>query len=135
MKSQPLEPSECELIGTKNRYDSVKTWTCLELPVKFIHKPIGEWMCKSCAAHKLRHKTLDEAIAFAKKYLANRRDSYVIPEKCKICGELFIDYHIHEADTPSGTTTRENKSAKAWDVAVEYILLDIIPYLYGEALD
>ncbi len=84
---------------------------------------------------RLARMSKEAAIVFAKKYLADRRDSYVIPEKCKICGELFIDYHIHDADTPSGTTTRENKSAKAWDVAVEYILEDIIPYLYGEALD
>ena len=40
---------KCKNIGKKTRFDSVKPFTCLELPVKFIHKPIGEWMCKACA--------------------------------------------------------------------------------------
>lgn len=135
MKLQPLEPSECELIGTKNRFDSVKTWTCLELPIRFISKPIGEWMCNSCAATLGRYKNKEEAIAFARKYLDDRREDYVKPEKCKICEDSIISFHTHEANTPSGTTTIENRSAKIWDVMVEYATLDIIPHLYGEALD
>ncbi len=81
------------------------------------------------------NKTKEEAVAFAEKYLDDRRESYVIPEKCEICESMIISFHSHNANTPSGTTIRENKTAKAWDVAVEYILLDIIPHLYGEALD
>ena len=50
------QSSECELIGTKNRFDSVKVFTCLELPVKFIHKSIGEWMCTNCAFELLRQR-------------------------------------------------------------------------------
>lgn len=54
------------------------------------------------------HLTKEEAIAFAKKYLDDRKaDVLEIP----------------------------NDSGRAWNIAIEYILLDIIPYLYGEALD
>ena len=44
---------DCKLIGKKNRFGVVKTFTCLELPIVFIHKPIGEWMCKACASNLL----------------------------------------------------------------------------------
>lgn len=47
------QSSECELVGTINRHGAIKDFTCLELPVLFIHKPIGEWMCKSCASNLL----------------------------------------------------------------------------------
>ena len=52
--------------------------------------------------------TKEEAIKFAKKYLADRKKNYV-----------------------------NNKfgSERAWNIAVEYVLLDIIPFIYGEALD
>lgn len=79
--------------------------------------------------------TKEEAIEFAKKYLEDRRSSYVTPEKCEICELPIVTIHEHSANTPTGRTFRENRIAKAWDVAVEYILNDIIPYLYGDALD
>lgn len=50
----------------------------------------------------------EKAIEFAKKYLENRRkDALAIPDD----------------------------SGRAWDLSVEYFLEDIIPYIYGDALD
>ena len=52
------------------------------------------------ALNQLKYKTKEEAVAFAKKYLSDRKvDSFI------------------------------------WALATEYVLLDIIPHLYGEALD
>ena len=50
--------------------------------------------------------TKEEAIAFAEKYLDVRAKRNVF-----------------------GDPTKD------WKIAVEYVLLDIIPYIYGEALD
>lgn len=49
----------------------------------------------------------EKAIEFTKEYLRIKSDSYVKPTEAK----------------------------RAWEIAVEYILEDIIPYIYGEALD
>lgn len=46
----------CELLMTKNRFGVRKEWTCLGLPSKFIHKPIGEWMCVSCATRLIEQR-------------------------------------------------------------------------------
>lgn len=43
------EEKKCERIGKLNRFNNEQIFTCLELPIVYIHKPIGEWMCKSCA--------------------------------------------------------------------------------------
>lgn len=51
----------------------------------------------------------EEAIEFAEKYLAARKND-------------TIDVNFRNQED-------------VWDISVEYILLDIIPYLYGEALD
>ncbi len=70
--------------------------------------------------------TKEEAIEFAKKYLADRRNDYAsIPVKlvATLGGDSNVTVPIHEA------------IQRAWDVAVEYMLLDIIPYYYGDALD
>lgn len=80
-------------------------------------------------------KTKEEAIEFAKKYLEDRRQDYAKNEICQMCKHPIKNTHTHKANTVSGVTVIENKIAKAWDVAVEYILLDIIPHIYGEALD
>ena len=55
-------------------------------------------------------KSKEEAVAFAKKYLEDR--------KRKGTDETNLD-------DPYWT----------WKIATEYVLLDIIPHLYGEALD
>ncbi len=83
----------------------------------------------------MKFKNKEEAIEFAKKYLKDRREDYVRAERCRICERPIIDIHTHIADTYTGRTIIENRNAKTWDVAVSYILNDIIPYLYGEALD
>ncbi len=54
--------------------------------------------------------TKEEALAFAKKYLEVRKRE--------------------------GTNeTNPNDPYWTWKIATEYVLEDIIPYLYGEALD
>ncbi len=83
----------------------------------------------------MKFKNKEEAIEFAKKYLNDRRHQWAKPEGCSICGLPIIDSHTHVANTQTGRIIIENRIAKAWDVAVEYTVLDIIPYLYGEALD
>ncbi len=83
----------------------------------------------------MKFKNKEEAIEFAKKYLKDRRHQWVKTERCRVCELPIFDMHTHRSDTPSGMVSVENRIAKAWDVAVEYILNDIIPYLYGEALD
>ncbi len=60
------------------------------------------------------HMSKEEAIEFAKRYLNNRRNDYTV--------ETYFKDPVDSAK-------------RAWDIAVEYILLDIIPYLYGDALD
>ena len=70
--------------------------------------------------------TKEEAIEFAKKYLADRRDDYAsIPVKlvASLGGDPKLTVPIHEA------------IQRAWDVATEYMKLDIIPHIYGDALD
>jgi hypothetical protein len=49
-----LEVKPCLQKGTKNRFGAVKDFTCLVLPPKFIHKPVGEWICKNCVSNKAR---------------------------------------------------------------------------------
>lgn len=71
-------------------------------------------------------KTKEEAIEFARKYLADRKEGYAtVPVKLLV----ILGTGPHEAEKVQEAITR------AWDVCVEYILLDIIPYLYGDALD
>lgn len=62
-----------------------------------------------------------EAIAFAKKYLEDRKEQWMKHT------ETQLD------DIPSWFIEKNN--SKIWNIAVDYILDDIIPYLYGEALD
>ena len=52
----------------------------------------------------------EEAIEFARKYLEDRKGNW---------------RGKHESI----------EIERAWDIAVEYMLLDIIPYIYGDALD
>ena len=54
--------------------------------------------------------TKEEAVAFAKKYLEDRKRK---------------GNSVSNPDEPYWT----------WKIATEYVLLDIIPHLYGEALD
>jgi hypothetical protein len=63
----------------------------------------------------------NDAITFAKKYLEVRKVEQMHP----------INIPVHYK-TPNQLN---EKLEHVWNVAVEYILLDIIPYLYGEALD
>ncbi|MEE9446265.1 MAG: hypothetical protein V3V19_11440 [Cocleimonas sp.] len=56
--------------------------------------------------------TLQEAIHFAKKYLEDR----------------MLNYDDKSLDEQSG-------GIRAWNIATEYILNDIIPYIYGKSLD
>ena len=58
------------------------------------------------------HLTKEEAIAFAKKYLADRLDDVTDP---------YYDTYSTACDV--------------WEECVDSVLNDIIPYLYGEALD
>ena len=44
---------KCKQIGNMNRFGHKKVFTCLELPIVYIHKPIGEWMCTVCAKNLL----------------------------------------------------------------------------------
>lgn len=44
---------KCKHIGRENKFGMIKVFTCLELPIVFIRKPVGEWMCKVCAKHLL----------------------------------------------------------------------------------
>jgi len=76
----------------------------------------------------------DEAILFAKKYLDNRKDQYVI---CSWCGEPLNELHGKHVSCGWNLERAKNESvtSRPWNCAVEYILLDIIPYIYGEALD
>ena len=46
-------PEKCKQIGELSRINEIKSFTCLELPVKYIHKPVGEWMCTVCAKNLL----------------------------------------------------------------------------------
>ena len=47
----------CKLIGDKNRFAETKEWSCLELPIVWIHKPIGEWMCINCALRLVEQRS------------------------------------------------------------------------------
>ena len=69
-------------------------------------------------------KTKEEAIAFAKKYLDVRKKDYT-------------KFHTFFQDEISGVDIDDANEAleRTWNIAVEYILLDIIPHIYGEALD
>ena len=53
---------KCELIGTENRFGVTKDYTCTRLPIKFIIKPIGEWMCSNCAFNILKGRGLRPTI-------------------------------------------------------------------------
>lgn len=44
---------KCKQIGNMNRFSRKKVFTCLELPIAYIHKPVGEWMCRVCARNLL----------------------------------------------------------------------------------
>lgn len=68
--------------------------------------------------------TKEEAIEFAKKYLADRKEGYTqilpeVTEKLSMIEGAVIKLALD----------------RAWDIASEYIRLDIIPYIYGDALD
>lgn len=68
---------------------------------------------------RLVSMTKEEAIEFAKKYLADRRMSNV---------EVMIDKNRLDLEASA-------HRARAWDVATEYTILDIITHIFGEALD
>ena len=68
--------------------------------------------------------TKEEAIAFAKKYLADRKNDYV-------SWDPIQTIHLSDDDV----IFLGEKIRRVWDIAVEYVLEDIIPFLYGEALD
>lgn len=76
----------------------------------------------------------DEAIAFATKYLGDRKDQYVI---CSWCAEPLNELHGKHVSCEWGLerAKAESVTSRPWNCAVEYLLLDIIPYLFGEALD
>lgn len=61
----------------------------------------------------------EEAIAFAKKYLGDRKDD-------SISRKLIIDTRPY---------VETLYCERAWDLCVEHVLNIIIPHLYGEALD
>ena len=44
---------KCKQIGELSRINEIKSFTCLELPIRYIHKPVGEWMCTVCAKNLL----------------------------------------------------------------------------------
>ena len=74
-------------------------------------------------------RPMDEAVKFAKDYLGDRREdntgyvSSIIPNMGEM---LTVGQHVAEIRA---------EKLRAWDVAVEYFLNNIIPHLYGEALD
>lgn len=55
--------------------------------------------------------TKEETIAFVKEYLEVRKEQTIDED---------LDFRNKE---------------DVWNIAIEYVLFDIIPYLYGEALD
>lgn len=83
---------------------------------------------------KEAHMTKEEALSFAKKYFADRKDQYVI---CSWCGEPLNELHGKHVSCEWDLERAKNESVtkRPWDCAVEYALLDIIPFIYGEALD
>lgn len=66
---------------------------------------------EKCPSNKMNK---EKALEFAKKYLSVRRNDCTI--------ETYFKDPVDAAK-------------RAWDIAVEYTILDIIPYLYGDALD
>lgn len=63
----------------------------------------------------------EEAIVFTRKYLEDRRAQWI----------KYIDAQFD--DIPKWII--EHTNSRVWEVCVDYILNDIIPYIYGEALD
>ena len=53
-----MKLQDCERIGKFNRFGNKQIFTCLVLPIVYIHKPIGEWMCSACAWNLLRSRDL-----------------------------------------------------------------------------
>lgn len=82
-----------------------------------ISKMIGEIREKK----NIIHMSKDKAIEFAVKYLKDRKDQWMTPTNIPI-----------NVKTPRELNDR---LSRVWNIAVEYMLLDIIPYLYGDALD
>ena len=64
----------------------------------------------------------EEAVKFALEYLAHRRDNYTKVPK-RLAPDLETLRVVQEV------------LERAWDCAVDYIVNDIIPFIYGQSLD